>query len=126
MDMNKKAYARTIEVMIAVIITFLFVYFIFPKSQTPAEEARLEVLKVLENNPTFRNCAISAEYGCVQSYLKDYVPRNYEFAFDIADNPDIFRANLPEKNINTKTLYLSGNITLYNPKFIKLYYWRIE
>ena len=86
--MNKKAYTRTIEVLIAVIITMLFIYFVFPKSQTPTEQASLGILKVLENNPTFRNCAISTEYSCVKSYLKDYVPKNYEYVFDISENTD--------------------------------------
>jgi len=126
MVMNKKAYLRTIEVVIAVIITFAFVYFVFPRSQTPEEKVNLDVLKVLENNPGFRNCLMSDDYNCTASYLKDYVPKNYDFVFDISENPEIMRVNLPEKNINTETIYIAGNITLYSPKFLKIYYWRIE
>ena len=126
MEMNKKSFLRTIEVMIAVLITFIFIFFVFPKSQTPEEKVQLEVLKVLENSPEFRNCILGLDYNCTGDFLNDYVPKNYGFVFDISDNPDIFRANLPEKNINTETLYIAGNITSYSPKFVKLYYWRIE
>ena len=126
MVMNRKAYLRTIEVMIATIITFLFVYFVFPKSQTPEEKIKLGVLKVLENNPDFRNCVITLSYNCTENYLNDYVPKNYGFVFDIAENPDIYRANLPEKSINTETIYIAGDINLYSPKIVKLYYWRKE
>ncbi|MBW3023141.1 hypothetical protein KY308_03490 [Candidatus Woesearchaeota archaeon] len=124
--MNKKSYLRTIEVMIAILVTFLFVYFVFPKSQTPQENEQITVLKVLENNPDFRNCILGVEYGCVENYLKDYVPPNYDFVFDISEDVDVFRPNLPEKNINTETIYISGNTTEYSPKLLKLYYWRKE
>ena len=125
MDMNRKAYLRTIEVMIAILVTFLFVYYVFPKSQTPQESENLGILNVLEKSPDFRNCVIIPDYNCTESYLRSYMPKNYDFVFDISENPGVVRANLPEKNINTETVYIAGNISAYAPKIVSLYYWRI-
>ncbi|MEM4336572.1 MAG: hypothetical protein QXG86_01040 [Candidatus Woesearchaeota archaeon] len=124
--MKKKAYLRTIEALMAVLLTFLFVFFVFPKSQTQVNKIEFGVLSTLENEETFRNCVLIADYNCTYTFLRRHIPQNYDFVFDINDNPGMFRTNLPEKNINTETLYIAGNITFYNPKFLRIYYWRIE
>jgi len=124
--MKKKAYLRTIEVAIAIIITFAVAYFIFPKTPTPQEDAMLSILPVLEQKEEFRNCVIALNYSCTESFLREYVPPNYEFSYDIVENPDTVHANLPAKRINTESVYISGNISLYSPKIIRLYYWRKE
>jgi len=124
--MNKKAYLRTIEMTVAIIITFAVAYYIFPKAPTPQGEASLNILQVLEQKPEFRSCVAAIDYNCTESFLRNYTPSNYEFAYDITEDPNQGHANLPEKKINTESVYISGNINLYNPKIVKLYCWRKE
>jgi hypothetical protein len=126
--MKKKAYLRTIEVAIAVILTFIVAYFIFPRAATPQEENRLSVLPVLEQNPEFRDCVVTINYSCTEAFLRDYVPLNYDFVYDITEDPETGHANLPQKNIYPESVYIAGSsqINLYNPKIVKLYYWRKE
>lgn len=124
--MNKKAYLRTIEVTVAILMTFVVAYFIFPRSVTPSEDAKISVLSVLEQKQEFRDCVTGLNYSCTEQYLRDYVPSNYDFVYDITEDPGAGHANLPEKQIYTESLFISGNINLYSPKIIKLYYWRKE
>jgi len=122
--MNKKAYMHTIEVVLAVLLTFAVAYFIIPRTSTPQEAASLSILPVLEQKPEFRGCVISLNYSCVESYLRDYLPKNYDFDYDITENPETPHANLPAKSINTESIYIAGNSSVYSPKIVRLYYWR--
>jgi len=124
--MNKKAFLRTIEMAIAIILTIAVAYFLFPKTSTPQEEANLGILKVLEQKPEFRNCVVMLNYNCTESFLRNYTPPNYDFTYDITENQNEVHANLPAKKINTESIYIAGDINLYNPKIIRLYYWRKE
>jgi len=58
--------------------------------------------------------------------LRNYTPPNYDFTYDITENQNEVHANLPAKKINTESIYIAGDINLYNPKIIRLYYWRKE
>ena len=124
--MKKKAYLRTIEVALAVILTFIVAYSIFPRATTPQNEADLSILPVLEQREDFRSCVISLNYSCTDVFLRNYIPSNYDFAYDITDSIETGHAGLTAKEIYTESIYISGNINLYNPKVIKLYYWRKE
>jgi len=122
--MRKKAYLRTIEVAFAVILTFIIAYFVLPRSITPQDEARISILPVLEQKPEFRNCVMAVDFNCTYALLREFVPSNYDFAFDITENPNTPHAGLPAKRINTESVYIAGNISMYSPKIVKLYYWR--
>ena len=122
--MRKKAYMRTIEVAFAIILTFVVAYFVMPRSATPQEDARISILPVLEQKPEFRNCVIAPDFNCADTLLREFVPSNYDFAFDITENPNTPHAGLPAKSINTESAYIAGNTSLYSPKIVRLYYWR--
>ncbi len=124
--MKKKAYLRTIEVTIAVILTFVIAYFIFPRATVPTEAPGLSILPVLEQSPEFRSCVTGLNYSCTEAFLRDYVPGNYDFTYDITEDPETAHAGLPTKKIYTESVYIAGDINLYSPKIIKLYYWRKE
>ncbi len=124
--MNKKAFLRTVEVALAIIGTFLIAYLIFPGSSTPQETENLGILPVLEQNPAFRKCVVSLNHTCMETFFEEYLPANYDFAYDVTENPEQVHANLPDKEAFSESVYVAGTIALYNPKIIKLYYWRIE
>ena len=124
--MKKKAYLRTIEVTIAIILTFVIAYFIFPRATVPTEYSGISILPVLEQNPEFRSCVTSLNYSCTEAFLRDYVPGNYDFAYDITEDSETAHAGLPAQGVYAESIYIAGDINLYSPKIIKLYYWRKE
>lgn len=124
--MKKKAYLRTIEVAFAIILTFTVAYFIIPRASAPQPEPALGILAVLEKSPQFRDCAVLLNHICVEALLREHVPPNYDFDFAITEDPNQSHGNLPEKTIIAESLFISGNINLYSPRIIMLYYWRKE
>jgi len=106
--MNKKAFLRTIEVTIAIIITFIVAYAIFPRASTPESAASLNILPVLEQKPEFRGCVAAMDYDCARAFLREYIPLSYDFAFDISETPSQAHANLPDKQITAESLYIAG------------------
>lgn len=63
---NKKGYLRTLEAVVAVLIIFGFMLFIFPKTeriegQMPLELERMAnaMLEEIENNDQFRKCVLA-------------------------------------------------------------------
>jgi len=124
--MNRKAYLRTIEMAIAIILTFTVAYYIFPRASTPAETQNLGILSVLEQKPEFRSCVANLNYNCTESFLRNYTPSNYDFAYDITEDPNQGHSGLPSEAINAESVYMAGDKDLYNPKIVKLYYWRKE
>lgn len=108
MDMKKKAYLRTIEVTIAVIITFAVAYFIMPRASVTVDDVKISVLPTLEQNQGFRDCVMQLNYNCVNGYLRNFVPQNYDFTFDITEDPNTPHQGLPDKRISTESIYLAG------------------
>jgi len=119
---NKKAYLRTLEVFFAFLATFIFVIYVVPTYVTggiPAESINL--LTPLAND--VRDCN---NESCVESIIINFDPdfaRRYDYKINISSDLNAIVTGLPRKNIYTDSVYISGNITNYEPKIIRLYYW---
>ncbi len=120
----KKAFIRTLEVLVAVVITFIFVVYIIPKNTSDqSNQEELQLLAKLSQNPDFRVCALNKDLACVNTYIKDNIPQKYDYKMDIIINPNQPLPDLPLKQIFTDSLLISGTLEEYNPTTIKLYYW---
>ncbi len=119
---NKKAYLRTIEVVIAVLATFMFVVYVMPTyvtGETPAESVDL-LISIADN---IRDCQ---NISCVDSAVSSFDPvfvKRYDYIINISSDPNAIVSGLPRKDIYIDSVYIAGNISNYDPKIIKLYYW---
>lgn len=62
--MDKKGFIKTVEAIIAVLIIFIFIYYITPKSTGNKEandikELQAEILKGISENEVYRECIIT-------------------------------------------------------------------
>jgi hypothetical protein len=111
----KKAFMKTIEVLLAATFTALFLF-----------ETSLDVLANLEKNDAFRDFA-TLNTGCFNSTsntdfnreIDKYVPIEYDYLACI----DASSYTLPDKKIFIDSIVISGNLSLYRPKTVKLYHW---
>ena len=110
---NRRGYLRTLEAIVAVLIIFGFLLFIFPKTdriegQMPHELDSLAdaMLEEIENNDKFRKCVladvgaevIEGEDGfesgavCVNGFIKTLLPpfSVWGYAFSISDGETTF------------------------------------
>ena len=119
---NKKGYLRTLEVMVAVLLTFAFVAYVlqdYTEKEGPSKAVNL--LTPLAND--IRNCYT---INCVDSAIDSYDPdfsRKYDYLINISSDPNAVVTGLPAKNVYVDSVFISGNESLYSPKIIKIYYW---
>ena len=121
---NKKAMLKTVEALIAIVLTLIFIVLVFsraPATGTPKEE--LDMLKMLHVSDEFRNCAAADNLACISNHINDSMPRRYDFYVDMSPDPSGPPSGLPEKHIYRESLIIAGNTTHYNPQIIRLYYW---
>lgn len=125
--MYKKAYVKTLEAAIALVMSFLFItYFIPVTSETDQRQPNLDLVNILEQNPDFRRCTLIENYSCLNATFEDYYPNVvdvYNYRFNISTNPRISGAELPTASVYAESLMIAGNDTYIQPKTVRLYYW---
>lgn len=125
--MNKKAYVKTLEAVIALVLSFMFITFFVPvRSQTEERQPDLDLVNILEQNPTFRRCVIIENYSCLNATFEEYYPNvalDYDYKFNISKNPRTSGVELPTANVHTESLMIAGNDTYLYPRTVRLYYW---
>lgn len=121
---GKQAYLRTLEAVIAIFITFLFLLYIAPeRSVSAAMEENLYVMPVLAKNLAFRNCVLIQNVSCINSTIDDNLPNQYNFLFNLSSDSTVAVRGLPAKRVFADAAYIVGNSTLYKPLIVRLYYW---
>jgi len=116
---------RTVEAIIAVFITFVFVIYFFPtEAATESRKPNLNLLPVLEKNDAFRRCIIEENTTCINATIEAILPGSYSYILNISENPNAEATGLPaDKRIYADSVYLVGNETDLHPRTIRLYYW---
>ncbi|MCX8146877.1 MAG: hypothetical protein N3D84_00200 [Candidatus Woesearchaeota archaeon] len=124
---SKKAYMKTLEAVIAFILTFLFITTVIEtRSETEKYQPDVNLMDIMKYNPEFRNCALSKNISCLNATLERDYPdfaKLYGYKFNITNNPKSAPPDLPEKNVHLESLFISGNETYLNPIVVRLYYW---
>ena len=121
---HRKGFVKTIEVLIAIIMSFVFLVLIMPADTQVVSKAALGVLLPYENNLHFRNCVLEGNDGCINGYLDSDIPPHLDYKILITEDPNE-NLDLPEKKVYAETLYFAGNITNSSTKILKLFYWEM-
>ena len=74
-------------------------------------------------DPSFRDCVIAQDKGCIDPIIRTYLPGKYEFSTSISNDPNYQKGGLPPKNIYIESVYIAGDPTHYANLIVKLYYW---
>lgn len=124
---DKSGYLKTLEALIAIILTFLFLIFIIPNSLEGSKQENQKTMQNLLTYEGFRNELINLT-GCVNTtsnntlsgMISQNLGANYEYHLCKDQKPQ----NLPRKEVFAESLFFTGNITdYYDSKIIRLYYW---
>ncbi|MFH1316531.1 MAG: hypothetical protein ABII01_03370 [Candidatus Woesearchaeota archaeon] len=122
---NKRGYVRTMEVVIAIVITFIFVIYIIPNySARLSNPKTLYFLSGMYDNKNLSSCVVQKDALCVNNLIADEIPIDYEFSALITDNPNARILDLPDKRIIVDSLMFTGNISHQNMTILKVYYWK--
>lgn len=125
---GKKGYLRTLEAVLALVLTFTFIYYIMPSPYNALSDSNdNEYLMSLIDNEKFRGYAINLS-ACIEKgdinnitlILDDSISSDVNYIIC----PDGIKPVLPKKKVNAESIYLTGNITdFHDKKIIRLYYF---
>ena len=120
---SKNAFMKTLEVAIAIVMTFVFLTVFIPQYNTAQSRLQNEdVLSVLAKSPDFRACVISENISCINSSLSIALEK-YDYAINISKSANDRVSGLPDKRIFSESIFIAGNSTLYEPRILRIYYW---
>jgi len=122
---KKKGVIRTLEMVIAVIITFLFIIFILP-GQKKITEQKPYIFKDFPYNEDFRNAVLSENYTLVRSFLEERFnasAKNYNFSFIITQNQN-FSLVLRNRDVFSESLLIYNKTNSSKYKILRVYYWK--
>ncbi len=121
---GKKAYLRTLEAIIAVGLTLLFLAIINPwQADINARQQKIDILPLLEHNQNFRNCVASENVSCANTIIQNYIPGKYNYTISITANTSYIPALPGKKTIIADSIYIHGNDTVKKQEIVRLYYW---
>lgn len=125
--MKKKAYMKTLEAVIAMVLSFMFITFFVPiRSETEQRQPDLDMVNILEQNMAFRTCVLSENISCLNSTFESYYPYvilDYGYAINVSRDPKVSGVSLPTTNVHSESLLIAGNDTYITPKTVRIYYW---
>ena len=125
-NINKKAAIRTIEVMIAVTLTLIFITYFLPTEEIlKNRNTELPHLKTIYQDPIFRLCIAENNDSCIREYIELQILRSYGYNYTL--EPTFGKIpELPERNRQAITFLFSSdeNSNQYKPVYFTLYYWK--
>lgn len=124
MKINKKAVFRTLEALIAIFITFLFLLVFIPQQrELSVPETPPNILAGLRDSEDFRNCVILKNSTCVNQTLDRHIEDKYDFKFNLSEDPNVAVPGLPQKRIYANSIFIGGNTTNATRLVVRLYFW---
>ena len=123
--MVKKAFLRTAEAVIAIVITFtLLTVMLRQETVTETRRPPENILYLLKEDPDFRTCVEIRNTACINQSINSQMPDNYDFTFNISEDPNAaVSAGLPSKRIFADAVLLTGNTTNSTTRIVRLFYW---
>ena len=128
---NKKAYLKTVEVLLAMLIGGAFIIYVLPTALTrETEQPPIDILSALENNDEFRQLVLFNQTNCIDAELltAKFLPVKFKYSYAFSpctlDNYAKIPENLPkDRRVYVDSIFIAGNTTEYKPVIVKLFYW---
>ncbi|MBI2110166.1 hypothetical protein HYT51_00075 [Candidatus Woesearchaeota archaeon] len=131
---NKKAYLKTLEAVIAAMILLIFIGEVLPHKTedvalTPPDIETMQqtILKSISSREDLRTCVLAEDNSCITGFIDGIMKQDLSYEITITDAASSLElpANLPQdKAIYTKTLVISATTADYDPKLVRLHVWR--
>lgn len=121
--MDKKGFMKTVEVFMAVLVTFGFILAVLPKDVPDLDDQSIFRLKNLDIDDNFRNCVIRSDTACINATIDLLFEGRFLYDYEIYDAGDTPTLFVDENEVRTYSWFYAGNFTSYDPKTFKLFYW---
>lgn len=124
---NKHAFMKTLEILLVVVLTTLFMLVIIPNKTEFDDFQRPSYLLNLEENEEFRSyiafsnnvCYNSSSDNSATELVERYLPNNYDYWLCV----EIIPGYLPPIDVTIDSLVIVGNYSKPKFKIVRLFYW---
>ena len=138
--MDKKGYIRTLEAVIAIVLTFIFILSILPqreKEEIIPKDIELtaeQILNEIQTNKIYRDKVFSVDltsndgviYNEIKTFINGIIPITIGYDLIICGSTcypvDSTKLNLPPLNIYTKSILITEEVG--GERVGKLFLWR--
>lgn len=128
--MNKRGWIRIVEAFLAVLIIIGAAFVIMSRQTSTPDisenvyEVQTKILDIISRDDNLRSEILSGKNDAVNSEIKKMISPSWNFTTSICNINDICAGNIPtEKNIFTKEILISSNLTKYSVKKLKFSVW---
>lgn len=137
---GRKAYIRTLEAIIAIVLLLFATYTLTPKPVTNPEEtpyviesAQDYVVKQVTQDPTLRQQILdsgtnfAAANNSLTGTVKKRLPAGYDFSIAICDNPSCVTLPGLAASVYMDDAVVAGKTTAGEPviKLVRVWFWRV-
>jgi hypothetical protein len=129
MVMNKKGIIKIIEASVAILIVASILFISYNKSvvgrTTDYSENARDILEELANNVSLRNVVLGN--GNVDSFIDSKLPTHLNYEARICEvNAACGISSLPSGDVYSGERIISSNLSIYDPKKVRLFLWEKE
>ncbi|MFP4656180.1 MAG: CARDB domain-containing protein [Candidatus Woesearchaeota archaeon] len=119
---DKRAFMKTVEAFLAIIIVFTFVVFFMPRDVRTSNDQSIFRLKYLELDDGFRQCVIERNDSCIETTINDVFEERYSFDYVLYEyvEPEV---NIEEDAVKVYSWFFAGTREKFKPTHFKLLYW---
>ncbi|MAG15548.1 hypothetical protein CMO88_00650 [Candidatus Woesearchaeota archaeon] len=120
---NKKGMFKTLEALIAIFMTMtVLIVFIQqgPEDQTNEPKGFLSILR---EDESFRSCVLTKNTTCINDTIDKNLEENFEFLFNLSESSSASVSDLPDVQIFSEAVFLTGNVTNSTNTIVRVFYW---
>lgn len=112
--------------VVALMITLLFIIFVIPGQNKNFRDQRINVLKDFLYNDEFREAVLSENQSLVRNFLEqrfNTTAKNYNFTFIITQNPNL-SLTFANKDVFSESIFIYNKTNTSKYKILRIYYWK--
>lgn len=129
---SRRAFLRIIEAFISVLLILGVVLVIISKHNAVSgsgDELKVlqeHILNQVAQDGKLRGQVLSGEVSGVETIIQNSLPENYNYSVNICNLGEACGlASYPNVEVYSSELVISANLTSYDPKVLKLFFWKI-
>lgn len=121
---SKQGLLKTLEALIALFLTFTMLIVFIPRDTVTQQSTEPKgFLPILRENDAFRSCVVSKNVTCINQTINDNLEDNFNFVFNLSDSASANVGGLPDKQIFSESVFITGNVTNSTNTILRIFYW---
>jgi len=133
--MDKKAYIKTLEAVIAIVAILVFVYAIIPdrsiedpKTPPVVKNAQNFIIKEISSNELIRDCVINnplcENSDLIKNTISNNIPAGFDHAFKICETTNCLADTPFDRSVYLTDVFITSTLENQQPKIVRIWIWR--